>query len=87
MGKLVPRLYEVICFYSLLFVSRRAHEKSWASLGDFYLLPGGTSVGAAALGKCLPLRGCQIRALTRSAQLWSLQVLLEKDTRTREGKS
>lgn len=78
LGKRVPRLYDIISFYSLFFVSRRAYQKSWASLEDFYLLPGGTSVGAAALGKCLWLRGCQILVLTRSAQVWSLQMLLRE---------
>lgn len=83
-------MYEVISFYSLLFVSRRANEKgwpeTWASLEDFYLLPGGTSVGAVALGKCLRLRGCQMRATTPSALVLSLQVLLGEDIRTHAGK-
>lgn len=90
LGKLVPWIYEVISFYSLFFVSGKANEKgwpkSWASLEDFYLVPGGASVSAVALGKCLRLRGCQIHATTWSALVLSLQALLGENTRMHAGK-
>lgn len=47
-----------------------------AALGGFYLLPVGTSVGAAPLGRCLPLCGCQMPTRCKQPQLG---VLMRED--------